>query len=114
LWNAITEPSAPTTRALAAGAKARVHEEQRARAAAAALPHLGSAIRIAVTKADALATGELLRTFTPNFVSERLAAGRLFVVANRHDWSMEEHPYFARLLSELRASGINVRWASIP
>ncbi len=114
LWNAITEPIATTTRALPAGATDRAHAERRARAAAAALPHLGSAIRIAVAKADAQATTEVLQTFTTKFVRERLHAGPLFLVENRHDWSMEEHPYFAQLLVELRANGINVRWASIP
>ena len=40
----------------------------------------------------------MLQTFRANFVRERLHAGRLFLVANRHDWSMEEHPYFAELM----------------
>ena len=114
LWNAITEPGGTATRALPAGATARAHAESHAKAAAAALPHLGSAIRIAVSTSDAQAAKEILQSFNAKFVRERLAPGRLFLVANRHDWSMEEHPYFTQLLGDLRASDIKVRWASIP
>jgi hypothetical protein len=87
---------------------------QRARAAARALPHLGSAIRIGVDRADVEATAAVIARYGVRPVRLRLDDGVLFLIANRRDLSIEEHPFFAPLLRDLAATGVHVRFASIP
>jgi hypothetical protein len=115
LWNAIVGADPTGARAAPLPAAERASAVRASRAAAAALPHLGSTIRIAVARADAGATASALRGYGAHFVRQRLDAGRvLFLVANRRDLSVEEHPFFAPLIRDLARSGVNVSFASIP
>ena len=111
LWNALVgpNPTVAAVRSLARGAAVRA-----ARADAAALPQLGAAIRIGVSRAGARLTERLLRARAARFVKEPLARrGVLFLVANRRDLSAEEHPYFVPLVRRLMGAGVGLRFASI-
>jgi hypothetical protein len=115
LWNAIVGPNPSGAQAAPLPPSQRAAAARTARAAAAALPELGSAIRIAVARADAGATAAALRGYDAHFVRQRLDAGSvLFLVANRRNLSVEEHPFFAPLVRDLGRSGVDVRFASIP
>ncbi len=115
LWNSIVGPDPTGPLAAPLPPSERAAAARTARTTAAALPHLGSAIRIAVARADARATAAGLRGYGAHFVRQRLGAqGVLFLVANRRDLSVEEHPFFARLVRDLARSGVDVRFASIP
>jgi hypothetical protein len=94
---------------------ARAAAAKEARAAARALPRLGSAIRIGVSRSGADATAEVLRGYGARFVRQRLGAKAvLFLVANMRDLSAEEHPFFAPLVRDLHRSEVGLRFASIP
>ena len=68
-----------------------------------------------MARADAGATAAALRGYGAHFVRQRLGAqGVLFLVANRRDLSVEEHPFFAPLLQRLQEEGVRLRFASIP
>jgi hypothetical protein len=115
LWNAIVGADPTGPRAAGLPPAERAVAVRAARAAATAIPQLGSTIRIAVARTDAGATAAALRGYGAHFVRQRLDAGReLFLVANRRDLSVEEHPFFAPLLRDLVRSGVDVRFASIP
>jgi hypothetical protein len=114
LWNALVGPDPAPASGLAFESAARNAAVRDARTAAAALPALGSTIRVAVARADARATATTLRSYGARFVRERFARGVLFLVANRRDLSAEEHPFFAPLLQDLRERGVRLRFASIP
>jgi hypothetical protein len=115
LWNAIVGPNPTGPLASKPSAAERAAGVREARAAAAAIPQLGSAIRLAVARADAGATAAALRGYGAHFVQQRLGQGReLFLVANRRDLSIEEHPFFVPLLRDLARSGVRVSFASIP
>jgi hypothetical protein len=113
LWNAVTGPDASAARAASAGSTPRAEAEQQARRAASALPHLGSEMRIAVAATDADVTARLLREYGAHFVRQRLGVGTLFLVANRRDLSVEEHPFFGQLLADLMDARVDLRWASL-
>ena len=113
LWNAVTGPD--PSGALAAPTADRATAVRKARAAAAAVPQLGSTIRIAVARADALATAAALRAYGAHFIRQGMGTESvLFLVANRRNLSVEEHPFFAPLVRQLGRSGVDVRFASIP
>ena len=114
LWNAIVGPDPEPANGLAIASAARIAAVREARTAAAALPELGSAIRVAVARADARATEDALRAYGAHFVRHRYNGGVLFLVANRRDLSAEEHPFFAPLLQRLQEEGVRLRFASIP
>ncbi|HXJ62485.1 MAG TPA: M14 family zinc carboxypeptidase [Actinomycetota bacterium] len=115
LWNAITGPNATGARAATLPSAERASAVRSARAAADAVPQLGSTIRIAVGRADAAATAHALRGYGAQFVRRGLGSdGVLFLVANRRDLSVEEHPFFAPLVRDLTRSGVDLRFASIP
>jgi hypothetical protein len=115
LWNAVTGPNATGARAANLPPAERASAVRSARAAADAVPQLGSTIRIAVGRADAAATARALRGYGAQFVRRGLGSnGVLFLVANRRDLSFEEHPFFAPLVRDLTRSGVDLRFASIP
>jgi hypothetical protein len=115
LWNAVAGPDATGARAATLPPARRASAVRSARAAAEAIPQLGSAIRIGVARADARTTANALRSYGAHFVRERLGSdGVLFLVANRRDLSAEEHPFFAPLVRDLTRSGVDLRFASIP
>jgi len=114
LWNALVGPDPASLSGMALDSAVRAAAVRDARTAAAALPDVGSAIRIAVTRADARATATTLRADGARFVRQRYARGVLFLVANLRDLSAEEDPLFATALQELRREGVRLRFASIP
>ncbi|HVQ88663.1 MAG TPA: hypothetical protein VMT88_10835, partial [Actinomycetes bacterium] len=114
LWNAITDDSSAGNRAATVGSLARQEAVRSARQAAAQLPQLGTPIRLGVSRADAAVTAALLRSHGAHWVRQRTLGATEFLVANRKDLSMEEHPFAATLLVELRAAGVQLRWATMP
>ena len=63
LWNALVGPDPAPANGLAIASAARIAAVREARTAAAGLPELGSAIRVAVARADARATADALRAY---------------------------------------------------
>jgi hypothetical protein len=115
LWNAILGQDPSEARVARVDVFAREAAVRRARTAALKLPQLGSAIRICVGRADASATAETIQAFGGHAVRRSLPGGGvLFLVANRRDLSVEEHPFFASLVRSLLRSGVALRFASIP
>jgi len=114
LWNAIVGPDPSAAAGLFAGSRERAAAEKAAQDAAAALPDLGAAIRIFVSRADAKATAQILQRRSSEVVRIDLGTEVLFLVGNKKDLSAEEHPWFALAIRELEQAGIAIRGASIP
>jgi hypothetical protein len=115
LWNAIVGgDAAPGLTGLFAGSKERAPFEKAASDAAAKLLDYGSAIRIRVARGDAAATAKVLAGHGATVARFDVGAAALFVIENRKDLSMEEHPYLAQVLRQLEAKGIDILAASIP
>jgi zinc carboxypeptidase len=115
LWNALVGPDPAGLHAAGVRPADRAAALERARAAASALPDLGSAIRIGVARADADVTARKLRAHGASFVQEALGPNEVvFLVANRRDLSVEEDPVFAPLVRDLVRSGVRLKFASIP
>jgi hypothetical protein len=115
LWNALLGPNpAGFGHAAPAGSRERAAAEKAAADAVAVLPELGSAIRIRVAVADATAVAKALAKRGAEVVRVDLGAQTLFLVANRKDLSMEEHPWFGQVLRDLAHAGVTPIAASIP
>jgi hypothetical protein len=107
------DPAGPAV-AAAAGSKERAAAESAAQSAAAALPDVGSAIRIRVKGADATATAKILSRHGVTVVRQDLGADTLFLIANKKDLTFEEHPSFGLIIRDLDKAGIRVIAASVP
>ena len=115
LWNAIVgEDPAGVGAASAAGSRVRAAAEKAAQDAAAALPDVGSAIRIRVARADAAAAAKVLKRHGAEVTRIDLGADTLFLVANRQDLSYDEHPFFGLVVRDLERAGIAIGAASLP
>ena len=115
LWNAIVgEDPAGVGTASAAGSRVRAAAEKAAQDAAAALPDVGSAIRIRVARADAVAAAKVLKRHAAEVTRIDLGADTLFLVANRQDLSYDEHPFFGLVVRDLERAGIAIGAASLP
>ena len=115
LWNALfgANPAA-VGHAAPAGSPARAAVEKAAADAAAALPDLGSEIRIRVAASDAAATAKILNRHGVEVVRMDLGADTLFLVANRNDLSYDEHPSFALIVRDIEKAGLKLKAASLP
>ena len=115
LWNAIAgEDPAGFGAAPTAGSHVRAAAEKAAQDAAAALPDVGSAIRIRVARADAAAAAKVLKRHGAQVTRIDLGADTLFLVANRQDLSYDEHPFFGLVVRDLERAGIAIGAASLP
>jgi len=115
LWNALLGPDpAGFGHAPLAGSRERAAADKAAADAVAVLPELGSAIRIRVAAADATDVGKALAKRGAEVVRIDLGSETLFLVANRKDLSMEEHPWFGQVLRDLAHAGVVPVAASIP
>jgi hypothetical protein len=115
LWNALLGgPAAGARTGLLAGSRERAAAEKAAQDAAAALPDVGSAIRIRVRAADAAATVKILNRHGVTVVRQDLGTQTLFLVANKKDLTFEEHPSFGLIVRDLDKAGIKVIAASVP
>src|SRR4029079_17462889 len=79
-----------------AGSRERAAAEKAAADAIAAVPELGSAIRIRVRAADAAVVAKALAKHGAEGVRIDLGTDSLFLVANRKDLSFAEHPWFGQ------------------
>ena len=115
LWNAIVGPDpAGFGPGLLAGSKARAAAEKAALDAASALPDVGSAIRIRVSRADAAATAKILARRSSEVIRIDLGNETLFLIANKKDLSVEESAVFTLAIRELGQAGISLIAASVP
>ena len=115
LWNAIVgDDPAGVGAAPAAGSRVRAAAEKAAQDAAAALPDVGSAIRIRVARTDAAAAAKILNRHGAEVTRIDLGADTLFLVANRQDLSYDEHPFFGLVVRDLERAGIGIGAASLP
>ena len=115
LWNAIVGPDpAGFGAAPLAGSRERAAAEKAAQDAAASVVDFGSAIRVRVAAADAVATAKILSRRGAEVARINLGNEVLFLVANRKDLSAEESPLFTFIVRDLAKAGIDPIAASVP
>ena len=113
LWNAIFGTDPFPEAAARAGSPGRLEDERTARAAAEKLPQVAAPFRLTVARRDADETAAVLTEMGARFVRMRVPGGALFLIANKHEYSAEEHPFVSTLPAVLAEHGIRVRSLSL-
>jgi hypothetical protein len=108
LWNAILGPDPVSGAAPAAGSTSRADEEAAARAAARALVHLDSPLRITVRAGSARAAETLLRRYGARYLTRHAPGKVFFLIRNPRGLALEEHPFALRLADDLQRSRVRV------
>jgi hypothetical protein len=108
LWNAILGADPVLGAAAAAGSASRADEEAAARAAARALVHLDSPLRITVRTGSARAAETILRRSDARYVTRHAPGKVFFLIRNPRGLALEEHPFALRLAEDLQRSRVRV------
>jgi hypothetical protein len=111
LWNALVGPD-PTSKARTASVTQQA--VSRAKQAERSTPEVGSALRVAVPRAQSADARAALRPLDLKVHVMPTGAMRILMIENLDALGLEESHALASVVPTLRAAGISIRWANLP